>query len=111
MTTDTQISKFTLDNTDELGCEGAESSPIPQVPHSQDCKGPGLFSCDFGQCFPESAMCDGHLDCIDGTDEPANCPSQHHGAKVSLGSLSYSDLILIRRVCGRFIVFAMNFDL
>jgi hypothetical protein len=56
-------------------------------------------------------MCDGHLDCIDGTDEPANCPSQHHGAKVSLGSLSYSDLILIRRVCGRFIVFAMNFDL
>ena len=72
---------FIPDNSDELGCE-TEPNHDPLVPVDDDCKGPGVFSCDFGQCFPDSAMCDGHLDCLDGTDEPASCPTQHHGAKV-----------------------------
>lgn len=32
-----------------------------------------MVGCDEGKCILESLMCDGEVDCTDGTDEPITC--------------------------------------
>jgi sortilin-related receptor len=43
------------------------------VPDDTKC-GAGYLSCDGGsRCLPLAQVCDGHMDCYDGSDEPSMC--------------------------------------
>ena len=40
---------------------------------------PGPFTCGDGSTVPEYTTCDGYPDCLDGSDERANCPTCGNG--------------------------------
>ncbi|KAK9512535.1 hypothetical protein O3M35_000936 [Rhynocoris fuscipes] len=59
------------DGTDEMFCDNAASTTSHATPADPSCR-IGFFSCDGSRCHPLSRICDGHVDCYDGTDE-SNC--------------------------------------
>lgn len=64
------------DGTDELGCDGEETTKSPvkptPPPPKEKCK-PTHFHCDSGDCILKRFLCDGTPDCPNGEDE-RGCP-------------------------------------
>ncbi|XP_070533293.1 uncharacterized protein [Ptychodera flava] len=42
---------------------------------SRECQGLNHFSCGDGRCLPPTKLCNGAVDCLDGSDEAQNCQS------------------------------------